>query len=51
MLLRAFPNNLIAKAIMKLELDPRDASSFKYNTVRNYILDKCVTADSLTLWD
>jgi hypothetical protein len=31
MLLEALPRDLRAKAVMKLELDPRDPSMFKYN--------------------
>jgi hypothetical protein len=51
MLLGALPRNLRAKAVMKLELDPRDPSTFKYDKLRKHVLDKCVTADALALLD
>jgi len=36
---------------MKLELDSMDLSTFKYDTLRNQVPDKCVTADSLVIQD
>ena len=51
MLLGALPRDFRAKAIMKLELDPRDPSTFKYDKLRKYALDKCATADALALLD
>jgi len=49
MLLRALRRDLRAKAVMNLELDPRDPSRFKYKKLRMHVLDKCATADALAL--
>jgi len=51
MWLGALPRKILAKAAMRLELDPQDPSSFKYNQLRKYILDKCLTADPLAFLD
>jgi hypothetical protein len=47
MLLRALPRDLGAKAVMKLDLDPRDPSTFKFDKLRHHVLNTCVTADAL----
>jgi len=49
MLLGAFPRELRAKAVMELDLDPRDPWTFKYDKLRKHVLDECGTADTLTL--
>ena len=51
MLLRALPKDLRAKGVMKLELDPRDPLTFKYDKLRKHVLHKCATADDLALLD
>jgi len=51
MLLGALPRDLRAKAVKKLELDPRDPSTFKYDKLRKHVLDKCSTADALAVLD
>jgi hypothetical protein len=51
MLLGALPRDLKAKAVMKLELDPRDPSTFKYDKLRNHVLDKCATSNALAHLD
>jgi hypothetical protein len=51
MLLEALPRDLSVKAVIKLELDLRDHSMFKYDKLRKYVLDKCATADALGLLD
>jgi hypothetical protein len=49
MLLRAVPRELRATAVTKLELDPRDPSTFNYLRLRNHALNKCMTANALAL--
>ena len=51
MLLGVLPKDLKAKAIIKLELDPQEPETFKYDSLHKYILDKYITADALTLLD
>ena len=51
MLLGALPRDLRAKAVMKLNLDPRDPSTFKYDKFPKHVLDKGATADALALQD
>ena len=51
MLLGALPRDLRGKAVIKLELDPREPSTFKYNKLRKQVADNCVTADALILLD
>jgi len=51
MLLTALPRALSAKAVMQLELDPRDRFTFKYDTLQTHVLIDCITADALTLLD
>jgi hypothetical protein len=36
---------------MKLELDPRDPSTFKYDKLRKHVLDNCANADALAHLD
>jgi len=43
------PRYFRANAVMKLELDPRDPSMFKYNKLWMHVLDQCVTTDTLAL--
>jgi hypothetical protein len=50
-LLAALPKDLKGKAIVKLELDPQEPETFKYDSLHKYILDKCITADALALLD
>jgi len=51
MLLGALTTDLKPKAVMKLELDPREPSTFKSDKLRKHVLDKCSTADALVLLD
>jgi len=51
MLLRALPRELRAKAVMKLELYPRDPSMFKDVKLRKHVLDKCASPNALALLD
>jgi len=51
MLLGTLPRDLRAQAVMKLGLDPRDPSTFNYDKLPKYVLDKCSTADALALLD
>jgi len=51
MMLRDHPRHLRANALMKLELDPRNPSTFKYNKLSKHVHNKCVTADDSTLRD
>jgi hypothetical protein len=51
MLLGALPRDFRAKAVMKLEIDHRDPSTFKYEKLRKHVLDECATADVLALLD
>jgi len=51
MLLGALQRDLRTKAVMKLELDPRDPLTFKYDKLRKHVINKCATADALTLLD
>ena len=47
MLLGAILNDMRVKVIMKLELDPRDPSTLKYNKRRMHLLDECATTNAL----
>jgi hypothetical protein len=49
MLLGALLRDFRATAVMKLELDPREPATFKYNKLRQHVLNKCATADGLAL--
>jgi len=49
MLLGALPRDLCAKAVIKLEIYPRDPSMFKYNKLRKHVIGKCAAANTLTL--
>lgn len=49
MLLGALLRDLRAKVLMKLKLDPRDPSTFKYNKLQKHLLHKCVHTDAVTL--
>lgn len=51
MVLGTRPQDFRAKPVIKLDLDPRESSSFKYNEHSNYILEKCVTAQALVPCD
>jgi hypothetical protein len=51
MLLGALPRDLGAKAVMKLDLDPRDLSTFKFDKLQHHVLDTCATADALPACD
>ena len=51
MLLGTLPQNLSANAVTKLKLVPTDPSTFKYDKLRRHILDKCVTANALSVLD
>jgi len=53
MLLRALLRYWRPKKVMKLELDPRDPWTFKYDKLQHCVLDKGATADTLTHlhWD
>jgi hypothetical protein len=51
MLLGAHQSKLNANAGMKLQLDPRDPSMFKYDQLQMHVLETCVTADALPLLD
>jgi hypothetical protein len=51
MLFGSLPRDWKAKAVMKLKLDSRDPSTFKYNQLRKDVLDICATRDALALLD
>jgi len=51
MILAAHPRDLRAKAVMKLQLDPRDPLTFKYDKLSMHDLEKCATTNSLTMLD
>ena len=45
------PRELRAKTVMKLQLDPSDPLTFKYDKLRKHVLDKCATTDALAFPD
>jgi len=49
MFLGDLPRDFRAKVVMILEQDPRDPSTFKYDTLRKPVLGKCATADALAI--
>jgi hypothetical protein len=51
MLLGSLPRDLRAIANMKRELDPRDLLTCKWGKLRKHVLDKCLTANALSLPD
>jgi hypothetical protein len=51
MLLGAVSRNLRATAVMKLQQDPRDPSTFKYDKLRKHVRDNCATANALARLD
>jgi len=51
MFLGALQTELRAKAVLKLDLDPRDPSAFKYVRLQKYVLDKFATTDALARLD
>jgi hypothetical protein len=51
MFLGALPHNLKGKAVMKFKRDPRGHWTFKYDTLRKHVLDKCATGNALPLLD
>jgi len=51
MMLGGLPRDWTAKVVMKLELDPRDHSTSKYDKVQNHVLYQCGSTDSVALLD
>ena len=50
-MLRALPRESRTKAVLILDLNPRDLSTLEYDTLRTNVLDKCVTSDALPILD
>jgi hypothetical protein len=49
MLLRTLRRDLGAKLVIKLELDPSDPSTFKYEKLQKHVLVEWMTADTLAI--
>jgi len=51
MLVGSHPRDFIVNAVLQLELDPRDPSTFTYNKLRKDVLNECATTDALAVLD
>jgi hypothetical protein len=49
--LGAHPRDVRAKALMKVELEPRDPSTFAHDQLQKHVLDKWAMADALAVGD
>ena len=50
-LMKALPRSLKAKAVVRLDMDPQQLATFRYDRLRDFLIAKCATADALPLID